>query len=543
MRPLADVAADLGLDWGDLEPYGLDKVKVPLGAFPDSERPGKLIVVTAITPTPAGEGKSTTAVGLTQGLGHIGKRAALTIRQPSLGPLFGRKGGGTGGGKAVIQPAADINLHFTGDFHAVESAHNFLAAMADNAVYARAIDGFDSTGITWRRVTDAEDRGLRSVTTGLGAPSDGPLRQTGFDISAASEIMAILALARDYEDLRARLGDVVVGWTRGRRPVTAREMDAVGSMMVLLKDALKPNLVQTSEGQPAIVHMGPFGNIAHGCSSVVADLLAVSGADYVVTEAGFGADLGFEKFMDIKVRQGGPKPAAAVVVVTVRGLKWHGGVDASELTAPNVDAVEKGAENLRHAIDVVKRFGVPPIVAMNRFPDDTAAELAAVRQAALEAGAEAAIEARGFAEGGPGMAELAEAVVETAESPGEVKLLYGDDDSTFDKVDALAKGLYRADQVTWGPMTRTTVRRFEQNGWRFPICMAKTHLSVSTDPRLRGAPTGHTLHVREVRISAGARQVIVLAGNIITLPGLPSKPNALDIDLTPDGEVVGLLGT
>ncbi|NQW18581.1 MAG: formate--tetrahydrofolate ligase [Chloroflexi bacterium] len=540
LRPIADIAGDLGLTLADIEPYGHDKAKIPFESFPTREKPGKLIVVTAITPTPAGEGKSTTAVGLTQGLGKIGKNVVLTLRQPSLGPLFGRKGGGTGGGKSVVQPASDINLHFTGDFHAMESAHNFLAAMTDNASRAGTLP---ADGITWRRVTDAEDRGLRNIAQGLGATGDGPVRQTGFDISAASEIMAILALASDYGDLRDRLGDIVVGWTRENTPVRAGDIGAVGSMMVLLKDALKPNLAQTNEGQPTIVHMGPFGNIAHGCSSIVADVLATNAADYVITEAGFGADLGFEKFMDIKVRQGGPKPSAAVVVCTIRGLKWHGGIEMKDLTTPNVPALQEGAANLKHAIGVVKKFGLPVVVAINRFPDDTILEVEAARQVAMESGALAAVEAKGFSEGGDGMIELAEAVVSATEQPANVELLYEDDASTFDKVDSLAKGLYRADEVTWGPMTRTTTRRFENNGWHFPICMAKTHLSVSADPTLRGAPTGHSLHVREVRVSAGARQFVVLAGDIITLPGLPSKPNAFDIDLMPNGDVVGLLGT
>lgn len=543
MRPLSDVAAEMDLDLNLLEPYGTDKAKVPLGAFPNPGKNGKVIVITAITPTPAGEGKSTTAVGLTQGLAKIGKNVCLTIRQPSLGPLFGRKGGGTGGGKSVIEPSADINLHFTGDFHAIESAHNFLAAMTDNVVQNHAIEGFDASSITWRRVTDAQDRGLRQVTTGMGRGSDGPLRQTGFDTSAASEIMAIAALASSYDDFRERLSDVVVGWTRERRAVNAGEIGAVGSMMVLLKDVLKPNLVQTAEGQPTIVHMGPFGNIAHGCSSIIADDLATRGADYVVTEAGFGADLGFEKYMDIKVRQGGRQPHVAVVVVTVRGLRWHGGIDMGSLSEPNVDAVGKGSANLAHAIGVVKKFGVPVVVAINRFPDDTPEEIAVINGISRDSGANATVEAKGFSDGGSGMCQLAEAVVEASDKDTEYRLLYEDSETIFEKVDTLALDVYGAGSVTWGPMTRTTARRFESNGWNFPICMAKTHLSVSTDPRLRGAPVGHELHVREVKVSAGARQFIVLAGEIMTLPGLPIKPNALNIDLTPGGEVVGLLGT
>jgi formate--tetrahydrofolate ligase len=543
VRPIADVAASMGLSWDDLEPHGRDKAKVPLHLFPRTDTPAKLIVVTAITPTPAGEGKTTTSIGLVDGLARIGKRPVLTIRQPSLGPLFGRKGGGTGGGRATAQPANDINLHFTGDFHAIESAHNFLAAMADHAAHSDSVEGFDAEYVTWRRVTDAEDRALRRIVTGVGGRADGPLRETGFDISAASEIMAILALARDYEDLRARLGHIVVGWADEREPVTAADVRAVGSMMVLLKDALKPNLVQTAEGNPALVHTGPFGNIAHGCSSIVADTLARACGEYVVTEAGFGADLGFEKFMDIKVRQGGPEPAAAVVVATVRGLKWHGGVEQDALERPDAKAVHDGSANLRHAISIVNRYGLPAVVAINRFPQDTPEEVAEVKRAALEAGALAAVEAKGFAEGGEGMRELAEAVVSAAERGAQIRLLYNDEDRITKKVETLASKLFMASEVTWGPRTRTMARRFEQNGWDFPICVAKTHLSISANPRLRGAPEGHIFPVTELRIAAGARQVICLAGDIMTLPGLPAEPNAYDIDLTPQGEVVGLLGT
>ena len=541
MRPIADVVASMGLDWESVEPYGRDKVKVPLGAFARGGGEGKLVVVTAITPTPAGEGKTTTSIGLTDGLALIGKRPVLTIRQPSLGPLFGRKGGGSGGGMATVHPATDINLHFTGDFHAIQSAHNFLAAMADNVARSGDIPGFSAEGITWRRVTDAEDRALRRVVAGVGGRGDGPLRETGFDISAASEIMAIVALAADYLDLRARLSDVVVGWTDERKPVTARDLECVGAMMVLLRDALKPNLVQTAGGQPALIHTGPFGNIAHGCSSIIADRLALSCGEYVITEAGFGADLGFEKFMDIKVRQSGAAPAAAVVVATVRGLKWHGGAAADELTAPNVGAVSEGAANLRHAIAIVKRYGLPVVVAINRFPDDTPEEVAELQRAALEAGALAAVEAKGFAEGGDGMVELAEAVVAATEQPSNVQLLYEDGDRIIDKVEVLASELYLAGQVIWGPRTRTTAREFQDNGWDFPICVAKTHLSVSADAALKGAPSGHKFTVNELRIAAGARQVIVLAGNIVTLPGLPRHPNALDIDLTEGEQVVGLV--
>ncbi len=544
MRPIADLAADLGLDPSVLEPYGRDKAKIPLDAFPDAAEKAKLVVVTAITPTPAGEGKSTTAVGLVQGLAKIGKKPVLTIRQPALGPVFGHKGGGTGGGKSTVQPAVDINLHFTGDFHAIESAHNLLSAMVDNAVYRNAIEDFDASGITWRRVTDAEDRAIRTVMTGAGGKLNGPVREASFDINAASEIMAICALTSSYEDLRERISDIVVGWKKdGKTPVTAREIKGIGSIMALLRDAIKPNLVQTVEGVPTIVHMGPFGNIAHGCSSILADKLAVNCGEYVVTEAGFGADLGFEKFMDIKVRQGGPKPSAAVVVATIRGLKWHGGVAIKDMDEPDSDAVRRGAENLKNAMRIVAMYGLPVVVAINRFPGDSPEEIGVVREVAMAAGASCVEEAKGFAEGGDGMTELAKAVVKAANQPSDVKLLYEVDEPFFEKVENIAKSLYLAGDVSWGPMTRTTARRFADNGWNFPVCIAKTHLSISADPKLKGAPSGHTLPIRELRILAGARQIIALAGDIITLPGLPSTPNAWDIDLDEDGEITGILST
>ena len=544
MRTIDEIANDMGLDPTKLEPYGHDKAKVPLDAFPNVADKARLIVVTAITPTPAGEGKSTTAVGLVQGLAKIGKKPVLTIRQPSLGPVFGHKGGGTGGGKSTVEPAVDVNLHFTGDFHAIESAHNLLAAMVDNAVFRNSIEGFDASGVTWRRVTDAEDRALRTIMTGGGGRLNAPVRETGFDINAASEIMAICSLAESYSDLRDRIGDIVVGWKRdGRTPVTAREINAVGSIMALLRDAIKPNLVQTSEGQPAIVHMGPFGNIAHGCSSILADKLAMNCGDYVVTEAGFGADLGFEKFMDIKVRQGGPEPSLAVVVTTIRGLKWHGGVAINDMNSTNLEAVRKGSENLKNALRIVNIYGLPAVVAINRFPTDSKDEIEVVKEVAKSAGAISVEEANGFVSGGDGMTELAAAVVEAANQPSEVKLLYEDKDSFFDKVEYLAKSLYLSGNVTWGPMTKTTARRFSSNGWDFPVCMAKTHLSISADPKLKGAPTGHTLPIRELRILAGARQIVALAGDIITLPGLPSQPNAWDIDLNDNNEITGILST
>ena len=425
MRAMDELVDELGLDPGAVEPFGPGRVKVPPGAIPRDRPPGKLVVVTAITPTPAGEGKTTTAIGLTDGLARLGRRAVLAIREPSLGPLLGRKGGGTGGGRARVEPAADINLHFTGDFHAVQSAHNFLAAMADHAARSGAVAGFSPEAISWRRVTDAQDRALRRIETGLGGPAAGPRRETGFDISAASEIMAVLALASGYGDLRRRLSQVVVGWGGGGRPVSAGELRCVGALMALLRDALKPNLVQTAEGRPAIVHTGPFGNIAHGCSSILADRLALATGELAVTEAGFGADLGFEKFMDIKVRQGGPAPSAAVVVATVGGLRWHGGAQPDRLAEPDPRRVEAGVANLRHAIGIVRRYGLPAVVALNRRSSDTPGEIEIARRAALEAGALAAVEAKGFTEGGAGMTELARAVASAVEQPSTVRLLYG----------------------------------------------------------------------------------------------------------------------
>lgn len=416
--------------------------------------------------------------------------------------------------------------------------------MVDNAAYRNSIEDFDASGITWRRVTDAEDRALRTTMTGIGGKINGPVREAGFDINAASEMMAICALTNSYDDLRERLGDIIVGWKKdAKTPVTAREIKGIGSIMALLRDAIKPNLVQTVEGQPAIVHMGPFGNIAHGCSSVLADQLAMNCGEYVVTEAGFGADLGFEKFMDIKVRQGGPEPSAAVVVTTIRGLKWHGGVAIQDMAVPDGDAVQRGAENLKNALRIVNMYGLPAVVAINRFPDDTPDELEIVKKAAMQAGATGIAEAKGFADGGNGMIDLANLVVTAADQPSDIKLIYQDDELFFDKVERMAKSVYLATDVDWGPMTRTTARRFEANGWNYPVCVAKTHLSISADPKLRGVPMGHTLPIRELRILAGARQIVAIAGDILTLPGLPPSPNAWDIDLTDDGEIIGILGT
>ena len=535
---IEQVAEKLGLDKDAIENYGNYKAKVSLNAI-KKNRKSNLLVVTAITPTPLGEGKSTIAIGLTQGFGKINQNVALTIRQPSLGPVFGHKGGGTGGGRATVQPAEDINLHFNGDFHAMESAHNLLAAMVDNAVYRNKIKDFSAEDITWRRVTDAEDRSLRSIISGSGGSSTAPLRSTGFDISSASEIMAILALTDSQKDLRERLSSIVVGWKKDKTPVLAKDINCVGSMMALLKDAIKPNLAQTIEGQPAIVHMGPFGNIAHGCSSILADQLATSYADYVITEAGFGADLGFEKFMDIKVRQGGPKPFCAVIVATIRGLKWHGGVDIKELMTKNDEAIIRGSENLINAIKIVSKYGLQSVVAINLFPGDSKEEIKLVKKICEENNS-VAIESNGFAEGGAGMTELAQYITNLDNKSDEVNLLYDDKDSTLEKVRILTSEIYSASGITWGPRTRTTIKLFEQQGWNFPICMAKTQKSFSDNDALLGRPDGFSVNVREFEFAAGAGFIIPILGKMMRMPGLPSVPASEGMEIDNDGKISGL---
>ena len=540
MRPISEIAESIGLDRQTIIPYGHYKAKIPLEAIRCDGRRGKLVLVTAMTPTRAGEGKTTTTIGLTQGLGRLGHNAAATIREPSLGPIFGIKGGGTGGDKARVEPEDEVNIHLTGDAHAVGSAHNLLAALTDNAAQRGQIPGLDPSGITWRRVTDVEDRALRSIVTGIGGSGNRPVRETGFDIVTASEIMAVLALSTDLEDLRARLSRMVVGLTDDGTPVTADDVEAVGSMMSLLRYAIQPNLVQTTEGQPAMVHTGPFGNIAHGCSSVVADRLALGYADYVVTEAGFGADLGFEKFMHIKARFNGLEPDAVVMVATVKALKSHGGVRLRDLDAPNEDALRSGMSNLQHLISVVLSFGLPVVVAINRFPTDTAREIAVVKEMSESSGARAAVESRVFAEGGAGGEELAEAVVDAAGDTGtDVSYLYDEEATTLQKVDALAERVYGADGVNWSPAARRLLRRYDELGWvNLPVCMAKTHLSLSHNPRLRGRPSGYTFEVSDVRASVGAGFIYPIAGNMMTLPGLPGSPRTLDVD--EKGNILGL---
>ena len=532
MKPIAEVAETLGLDPAALIPQGHYKAKIPLDAVREDGARGKLVVVTGITPTPAGEGKTTTTVGLTQSLGRLGKNVVATLREPSLGPIFGIKGGGTGGGLSLVEPQDEVNVHFTGDAHAVGSAHNLLAALTDNAAQRGQVAGFRPERITWRRVTDVEDRALRSIVTGLGGSANAPLRESGFDIVTASEIMAVLALSRDLENLRDRLGRIVVGYTEENAPVTAADVNAVGSLMSLLRHAILPNLVQTTEGQPVIVHTGPFGNIAHGCSSVVGDRLALGYADYVLSEAGFGADLGFEKFMHIKARFNGLEPSAAVLVATVRAVKYHGGGAVRDLETPDEDAVRRGMENLTHLIGVVRATGLPVVVAVNYFPTDTQAELDIVKRGSEDAGAFAAVESRVFAEGGAGGIELAEALLQATEGPQpDISYFYPEDASIQDKVLALAHTVYNAEAVNWNAASLRQLRSFEANGWGgLPVCMAKTNASISHQASLRGRPSGYTFEINDVRASVGAGFIYPIAGSIVTMPGLPGTPRALDVD-------------
>ncbi len=531
MKPISEVARNVGLAPKHLMPFGDNKAKVSLEAI-GRQQGGKLVVVTSVNPTPAGEGKTTTTIGLTQGLNHIGKKAIATVRQPSLGPIFGIKGGGSGGGQSCVIPEDEINIHFTGDMHAVAAAHNLLAAIADNAVQRGLVPDTAPEDITWRRVVDIEDRALRSIITGLGGSPNAPLRETGFDIVAASEIMAVLALASDLNDLRRRLARVTIATSKKGERVTAEDVGAVGSLMALLRHAVLPNLVQTTEGWPAFVHTGPFGNIAHGCSSVIADRLALGYADYVITEAGFGADLGFEKFMHIKCRTSGLRPSAAVLVATVRALKSHGGVPASALNRPDAFAVRIGADNFVHMIHVVKSFGLPVVVAVNSFPTDTPEEVVIMQHLAIEAGAAAAVTCTGFAEGGAGAANLAEAVVRATDAPTpRIKYLYPLNASIREKVRAVATSVYNAADVRWSPAAGRQADRFEQQGLGdLPVCMAKTHSSLSHDPSLKNRPSGYTFEVSDCRASTGAGFVYPIAGSVLTMPGLPKVPRALDVD-------------
>ena len=542
MEPISRIAERLGVEDEHLIPYGRYKAKISLDAMkPPEARSGRLVVVTGITPTPAGEGKTTTAVGLTQGLGKLGRNAVVTLREPSLGPIFGIKGGGTGGGRATVIPDDEINIHFTGDAHAVGSAHNLLAALVDNAVFRGTAGDMDATGIRWSRVTDASDRALRDIVTGVGGSNNSPLRESRFDFIAASEIMAILALTSDLDDLRERLSRLVVGWTRAGEPVTVDTLGVAGALLTLLRHTVMPNLVQTQEGQPSLIHAGPFGNIAHGCNSIIADHMALGYADYVVTEAGFGSDLGFEKFMHIKARQSGLIPNAVVLVASARALKWHGGALRRNLAQPNVEAVVAGGPNLAHHVGIVKSFNLPVVVAINRFNSDTPEELAAVKEIALASGVDSVAECDGFARGGAGATELAEQVIAAAGGSPDVTYAYQLEASAQDKTLALAKTIYNAEAVSWSPAARRQLRVFEAQGWgNLPICMAKTHLSISHDATRRNRPSGYTFPIVDIRASVGAGFLYAMAGSIETLPGLPTRPRALDMDVASDGEIIGL---
>jgi formate--tetrahydrofolate ligase len=543
LRPIAEIAAKLDIPADAVEPYGRTKAKVDPAwiATRAGAAPGRLILVTAINPTPAGEGKTTTTIGLSDALTRLGRKTAICLREPSLGPCFGAKGGATGGGRAQIGPKEEIDLHFTGDFHAVTSAHNLLAAMIDNALHHGTAGDLDPRRVTWRRVMDMNDRMLRNVVAGLGGRANGVVRETGFDITTASEIMAILCLATDLADLKARLARIVIGWTADGRAVTADAVKAVGPMAALLKEAVKPNLVQSLEGTPAFVHGGPFANIAHGCSSVIATRAALSLADLVVTEAGFGADLGAEKFFDIKCRLAGLAPAAAVVVATVRALKFNGGVPVPELGREDLVSLERGLPNLLRHVENLRGFGVPVVVAINAFHTDTAAEHELIRETCARAGVVAEV-GRHFADGGVGAEGVARAVLAALDGPpATFAPLYPDDMALLDKIRTIATRIYRAADVSVAPAARTQAAALEAAGYgRLPVCIAKTQYSFSTDPKLLGAPTGHVAALRELRLSAGAGFVVALMGDVQTMPGLPKAPQAERIDIDADGGIVGL---
>ena len=542
-KPIQEIGSKLGIPVEHLLPYGHDKAKVSQEFISSIQKNdhGRLILVTAINPTPAGEGKTTTTVGLGDGLNRIGKKAAICIREASLGPCFGMKGGAAGGGYAQVVPMEEMNLHFTGDFHAITSAHNLLAAMIDNHIYWGNSLEIDERRVAWRRVMDMNDRALRDIVTSLGGVSNGFPRQTGFDITVASEVMAILCLATDLEDLQKRLGDIIVAYRRDKTPIYCRDIKADGAMTVLLKDAMQPNLVQTLENNPAFVHGGPFANIAHGCNSVMATTTALKIADYVVTEAGFGADLGAEKFMNIKCRKAGLSPSVVVVVATIRAMKMNGGVAKSDLGDENVEAVVQGCPNLGRHIENVKSFGVPVVVAINHFVTDTDAEVKAVQDYVSEMGSEAVL-CKHWEKGSEGTVDLAERVAAIADSElGNFAPLYSDEMSLFGKIETIAKRIYRADEVLADAKIRNQLKEWETAGYgNLPVCMAKTQYSFTTDPNLRGAPTGHAVPVREVRLSAGAGFVVVICGEIMTMPGLPSKPASESIMLNETGQIEGL---
>lgn len=543
LRPINEIASQLAVPADSVFAYGPHKAKVSLDFINKikENKNGKLILVTAMTPTPAGEGKTTTTVGLGDGLNRIGKKAVICLREPSLGPCFGMKGGAAGGGYAQVVPMEDINLHFTGDFHAIGAAHNLLAAMIDNHIYWGNELAIDVRRIAFKRVIDMNDRALREIVSSLGAPGNGYPREAGFDITVASEVMAILCLAMDLKDLERRLGNIVIGYTRDKLPVTAKQLTAAGAMTVLLKDALMPNLVQTLENNPAFVHGGPFANIAHGCNTVLATDTALKLGDYVVTEAGFGADLGAEKFFNIKCRKANFKPEAVVMVATIRALKMHGGVAKDDLGKENIIAVEAGLTNLGRHIKNVQKFGVPAVVAVNTFISDTQAEFEAVKKYCDNLQV-SAIKCTHWSDGGAGAEELAHKIVEIAESnQADFKLLYADDLSLWEKVKTIATEIYGASEITADKEIREQFKTLEAAGYgRFPICMAKTQYSFSTDPNLKGAPSGHSVQIRELRLSAGAEFIVVVTGEIMTMPGLPKVPAANSIHLDAAGQIQGL---
>ena len=545
LRPIEELAEEIGLRPEEVEPYGRYKAKVALSVLDRlrSSPDGKIVCVSGMTPTRAGEGKTTTAVGLTQGLGAIGRRPVLCLREPSLGPVFGLKGGAAGGGYAQVVPMEDLNLHFTGDIHAVAAANNLLAAMLDASVLHRNPHRIDALQVTWKRALDMNDRALRQVSIGLGGRANGYPRETGFDITAASEVMAILAVARDLPDLRRRLGAITAAYSYGdSQPITAEDLRAAGAMAVLLKDAIKPNLIQTLEGQPCLMHAGPFANIAHGNNSLIADLIAAKLGEYVVTESGFGSDMGLEKFVDIVCRVGGIRPSAVVLTVTVRAIKHHGGLDDLSATgSQGRQAIAQGMANVRRHLDIVREFGLPCVVAINRRPGDTDAEVTRVRELSLHGGAHAAEVNEGFAHGGAGAAALAQAVVDACEEPADFRLLYDDDASIQDKIDAVAKRIYGAGDVYLYPDAERRIAQFTANGLgELPVCMAKTHLSLSADPALRNAPEGFTLPVRDMRAYTGAGWLVPLCGDIQQMPGLSASPAAFNVDIDESGRTVGL---
>jgi formate--tetrahydrofolate ligase len=543
MNPIADVAKKLGIPEDAMEAYGRYKAKISLQYCESlTKKPnGKLILVTAISPTPAGEGKTTTTVGLGDALNHIGKQAVICLREPSLGPVFGMKGGAAGGGYAQVVPMEDINLHFTGDFNAIQLANNLLAAMIDNHINHGNELGFDVRRIAWKRVLDMNDRALRQITVALGGPANGFPREDGFDIVVASEVMAIFCLSMSLKDLKERLGKIVCGYTKEQKPILAKDLKTHGAMAALLKDALAPNLVQTLEHSPAFIHGGPFANIAHGCNSVLATQTALKLGDYVVTEAGFGADLGAEKFIDIKCRKTGLKPAAVVLVATIRALKYHGGIEVKELGKENLEALAKGITNIeRHVNNIRNNYGLPCVVAINHRTEDTEAEVKLLQDKMAHHGAKVIL-ARHWAEGGKGAVDLAQEVVRLCEVPSDFKFVYDEQMPLWDKMKAIATKIYGASDITADSKVRTQIKKLQESGYgHYPVCVAKTQYSFSTDPQLRGAPSGHVVNIREVRLAAGAEFVVMVCGDIMTMPGLPKVPSACAIDVTDDGKITGL---